>query len=231
MDKDREMYYNISIIPVNNSNTSNISQYTSLEDEVMTESDGLLVASPPLLTENSQALEGNVIAEQDFGWIVAQWAWSKSRRKNDKATRLRVTVTFQPTADIGTKNKPKKITFNLTDRLREFQAANLFQETIKSWAVLNQSKWMGKARLRQPKSYEGSLPDHYRLNIPDLVMTAAIQDGIIVADLHTMSGTIKLRFDQPLTERQQQVYDGEARWGKRIRVRPRDEFYDWRNYA
>jgi hypothetical protein len=231
MVADREMYYNISIIPVNTSNTSNISQCTSLKNEVMTESCGLLVASPPLLTEHSQALEGNVIAEDEFGWIVAQWAWSKSRARQDKATRLRVTMTFQQRDEIGTRSRPKKITFNLTDRLREFQGANLFQEQIKTWAVLNQSRWIGKARLRQPKNYEGALPDHYRLNIPDLVMTAQIVSGVIQAELHTMNQTIVLTFDQPLTELQKQVYDGEARWGRRIKVRPRDEFYDWRRYA
>jgi len=223
---DREMYYNIS----NNSNNSNISQRTS-HDEVMTESCGLLVATPPLLTEDGKALEGNVITEQDFGWIIAQWTWSKNRNKKDSASRLRITLTFQSTADIGTKIKPKKITFNLTDRLREFQAANLFQERIKSWAVLNESKWIGKARLRQPKSYDGALPDHYRLNIPDLAMTARIENGVVVAGLHSVIETIQLIFDQPLTERQKEIYDGEARWGKRIKVRPRDEFYDWRAYA
>jgi len=231
MVTDREMYYNISIIPVNNSNTSNVSQCISLKDEMTTESCGLLVASPPLLTENPKALEGNVIAEQDFGWIVAQWAWSKNRNKQDKATRIRITLTFQPTREIGTQIKPKKITFNLTDRLREFQGANLFQEGIKSWAVLNEARWIGKARLRQPKNYQGALPEHYRMNIPDLVMTASIKDSVIQAELHSLSGTIILVFDQPLTERQKQTYDGEARWGKRIKIRPRDEFYNWRDYA
>jgi len=231
MNTPREMYYNISIIPEIPENISNISQCTSLKNEVMTESCGLLVATPPLLTENCQALEGNVITEDNFGWIVAQWAWSSNRNKKDKATRLRVTVTFQTTSDIGTKIKPKKITFNLTDRLREFQAANLFQESIKSYAVLTESRWIGKARLRQPKSYDGALPDYYRMNIPDLTMTARIENGVVAAQLHSMTGTIPLIFDQPLTERQKQVYDGEARWGKRIRIRPRDEFYDWRKYA
>ena len=231
----REMYYNIS-------NISNISEYQSkhfTEDEMMTDEVRDSEASPPLLTSLreasvSQEKSGSVITEPDpIAWICAQWAFNQTRRKNDTtpATRIRITATLHYQSDMGTQVRPKKITFSMTDRLREFQPANPFQKHIKTMEMLRNIRWIGKARIRQPKTYEGPLPDHYRKNIPDLVMTAWIENDLLHARLHTTEQTIDLVFDQELSLAQQKLYDGEARWGKKIRRRPRDDFYDWKNYA
>lgn len=234
----REMYYNTS----NNSNTSNTSEYQSIDftkDEMPTDIVRDTEASPhplsPLREDiESQEESGNAIAEPDpIAWICAQWCWSKTRarRADQKATRLRVTATIHYATDMGTQNPPKRITFNLTDRLREFQPANPFQQHVRTLAGLQDQRWIGKARIRQPKHFDGDLPDQYRRNIPDLVMTAQIESDCIQATLYTMDQTIELRFDQPLSAAQQKIYEGEARWGERIRRRPVDDFYDWKKYA
>lgn len=236
----REMYYNTSNI----SNTSEYQKYQSIdftEDEIRTDEVRDTEASPhplsPLRGESGalpQEESGSVIAEPDpIAWICAQWAWSKTRaRKADReATRIRITATIHYQSDMGTQNKPKRITFNLTDRLREFQAANPFQQQVRTMAGLQNQRWIGKARIRQPRHFEGELPDIFRRNIPDLVMTACIEDSKIHATLYTMDQKIELVFDQPLTAAQQKLYEAEARWGQRIKRRPVDDFYDWKKYA
>ena len=234
----REMYYNISNI----SNSSEYQECQSIdftEDEIPTDAVRVSEASPHPLTSLeedmiSQEKSGNVIAEPDpIAWICAQWAWSRTRAKraDQKAQRLRITATIHYASDMGTPNAPKRITFNLTDRMREFQPANPFQQQVRTLAGLQGQKWIGKARIRQPKNFDGCLPDQFRRNIPDLVMTATIQDTCIVATLYTVEQRIELKFDQPLTTAQQNIYEGEARWGERIRRRPVDDFYDWKNYA
>ena len=234
----REMYYNTSNI----SNTSEYQKYQSIDftgDEIRADLIRDTEASPhplgPLAEETiSQEKSGNVIAEPDpIAWICAQWAWSRTRarRADAEATRLRITTTLHYTTDIGTPNPPKRITFNLTDRLREFQPANAFQQHVRTLAALQNQRWIGKARIRQPRNFAGELPEVYRRNIPDLVMTAHIRNSVIEATLYTMEQQIVLTFDQPLSAAQQQVYEGEARWGQRIRRRPVDDFYDWKKYA
>jgi hypothetical protein len=230
----REMYYNIS----NTSEYQEYQEYQSMHltrDEMRTDLVRDTAASPPPLAPLSEKSvepreSGSDIADPaQITWICAQWAWSQTRRKKEDtpATRLRITVTLQYQGD----TKPKKITFNLTDRLREFQDANVFQKHIKTTAALNNHRWLGKARIRQPKNYEGALPEHYRKNIPDMAMSAWLEHSTIHARLWTTEQQIDLVFDQPLTAAQSKLYEGEARWGTKLRNRVQDDFYDWRNYA
>jgi hypothetical protein len=170
-----------------------------------------------------------------FQWIAAQWAWIKTEQKRGVAERLRVTMTFMLPEEVGTRQRPHKITFNLTNRHREFRGANLFQEHVKSLAVLAGHRWIGKARLRRNKNEE--VQDHHRRNIPDLVMSAWTEEntagqGYLVARLWTPIEQIRLEFTVPLTQAQKQHYDGSAMYGTRPRPpRARDDFYDWIRYA
>jgi hypothetical protein len=177
---------------------------------------------------------GNVIAAPPtvrFAWIAAQWAWSQnSRNRSPEPSRLRVTMTFMLPEEVGTQQRPHRITFNLTDRLREFQAANTFQKHIKTLVILRQDRWIGKARIRQSRTEP--VQDLHRRNIPDLTMSAWIESAVIHARLWTPIQQIDLVFDQDLTEKQQQCYEGAAVWGTQPRrPRPRDDFYDWIAHA
>lgn len=179
----------------------------------------------------TQEESGSVITPTvRFAWIAAQWAWSQQTgQAHRQPSRLRVTCTFMLPEEVGTTHKPRKITFNLTDRLREFQPANPFQQHIKTAVVLRGDAWIGKARIRRPRHEPAA--DQYRRNIPDLVMSAWQDSGVIHARLWTPIEQIDLVFDQPLTDKQQMIYDGAAVWGTRPRTRPRDDFYDWIRYA
>lgn len=166
-----------------------------------------------------------------FQWIAAQWAWIKTDHKKGQAERLRVTMTFQLPEEVGTKQRPHKITFNLTNRHREFRGANPFQNHVRTLVTLAGDRWIGKARLRRNKNEP--VQDQHRRNIPDLVMSARVAEGgYLQARLWTPIEQIDLDFTVPLTAAQQQHYDGAAVWGTRPRSpAPRDDFYDWIRYA
>ena len=133
-------------------------------------------------------------------------------------------MTFMLPEEIGTPQAPHRITFYLTDRWREFRPANLFQRQIHESA---RTTWIGKARVRQRAGQEV-----HRRNIPDLVMTAWDADGVLQAQVHSPQQMIDLRFDQPVTERQQPYYMAAAAWGRVQRApRARDDFYDWLQHA
>lgn len=165
-----------------------------------------------------------------FQWIAAQWAWNKTQAKRGAAQRIRVTMTFMLPEEVGTKQPPHKITFNLTDRHREFRGANPFQNHVKTMATVAGHTWIGKARLRRNKNEE--VQDQHRRNIPDLVMSAWTEDHHLVARLWTPIESIELVFAVPLTEAQAKHYDGAAVYGTKPRpAKPRDDFYDWIKYA
>ena len=165
-----------------------------------------------------------------FQWIAAQWAWNKTDQKTGAAERLRVTMTFQLPEEVGTRQRPHRITFNLTNRAREFRGANPFQNHVKTLVTLAGHRWIGKARLRRSRTE--TVQEQHRRNIPDLVMSAWIQDHHLVARLWTPLEQIDLDFVVPLTPAQQQHYDGAAVYGTRARsAPPRDDFYDWIRYA
>jgi len=181
---------------------------------------------------SQQDLGSDISPTLRFEWITAQWAWSKTSKKTGEPTRLRVTVTFMLPEEIGTRQKPHKITFNLTDRLREFKPANLFQQQIKTVIGVRGDRWIGKARIRQPRNEP--VAEQHRRNIPDVVMSAWHDEtrNIICARLFTPQQQIDLEFDQALSEKQRQIYDGAASWGRLPKKnRPRDDFYDWIRYA
>ena len=172
---------------------------------------------------------GSSSAGVEFGWISAQWAWNQNRTNNGLAQRLRITLTFMQPSDLGTKRR-RKITFNLTDRMREFSDANAFQKRVKALALQEKAKWIGKSRLRQPPKGE-PIEEIHKKNIPDLAMTARIDGDIICARLYSTTQTIDLRFDQKPTEAQAVYYEGCATWGCRPKNRVKDDFKDWLNYA
>jgi hypothetical protein len=165
-----------------------------------------------------------------FQWIAAQWAWNKTSTKKGDAVRIRVTMTFMLPEEVGTKQPPHKVTFSLTDRMREFRGLNPFQNHIKTLTMLNGHKWIGKARVRRSKTEE--VQDHHRRNIPDLAMSAWIEDQHLVTRLWTPVEQIDLHFTVPLTIQQQKHYDGAAVYGTKPKaVKPKDDFYDWIKYA
>lgn len=178
-----------------------------------------------------EAVGSDISPEIQFEWITAQWAFRKHRGREAQASRIAITLTFLMPQEIGTQIRPHKITFYLTDRLREFQATNDLQRRVLTWAGLNDQRWVGKARVRQSRTEP--VQDYHRRNIPDLVMTAEIAqpdgDSFVRAYLHTPREMITLEFTHPLTAAQQRYYEGAARWGNLPQVR--DDFTDWIRYA
>lgn len=231
----REMYHNISIIPV----ISEISANALHPGEVVA---GLEASEPvcdgqpfgpasPKDAVGQKASGSEISPTLRFEWITAQWAWSSQAGRAGEPRRLRVTLSFLMPEEIGTRQQPHRITFNLTDRRREFRPANQFQQRCLTLSALADDRWIGKARLRQPRGQP--VATQHRRNIPDLVMTARIDQAqaVIRARLYTPQQTIDLVFDQPLSLAQQKYYEGAARWGRLPRARPRDDFYDWLRYA
>ena len=232
--QDREMYYNKRIIKEIKANSFHRDEMGGdLEvPEPVCDGQPLGSASPSGVLGH-EAFGSDIAAPIRFEWITAQWAWHKQRDNEKQAQRLRVSMTFMTPEEIGTQQKPHKITFYLTDRHREFQATNPLQQQVVSIAGLKNQRWIGKARIRQPRGER--VQDHHRRNIPDLVMTAAIVDTdwpYIQATLYTPEQQITLDFNQTLSLAQQKYYEGGAVWGRvPERKKPVDDFHDWMRYA
>lgn len=230
---NREMYYNIKQykeIKETKANTFHPGEMMADGEVPEPVADGRpLGSASPGVVLGQEACGSGISPTLRFEWITAQWAFRKQHSNPNPATRLSVMLTFMLPEEIGTGQRPHKITFYLTDRWREFQAVNLFQQRIQQMAQAREVRWIGKARVRQQRNQP--VEDHHRRNIPDLVMTATLQDQVVVAQLYSPQQEITLRFDQPLSAEQRRYYQGGAQWGRVPRRRARDDFYDWLRHA
>lgn len=227
----REMYYNIrnsSITQETKANAFCSSKMPAGLEASEPVSDGRpLGEASPLGVVSQEACGSGISAGFELAWVAAQWTWASERNQ-----RLRVAMTFMTPQDILTRTQPKRITFYLTDRLREFRPTNDLQQRVATVAALQQVRWIGKARIRQRAGQP--VEDYHRRNIPDMVMTAQVQDEDlgrpwIKARLYTIQQQIDLDFTHTLTPGQRRYYLGAAIWG--CRPGPKDDFYDWQSYA
>jgi hypothetical protein len=225
------MYYNIrnsSITQETKANTFHLSEMSADLSVPEPVGDGPPLGSASPEGAVAQKAVGSEISPRlALAWVAAQWTWA-----SDKNTRLRVAMTFMTPQDIEQRAQPRRITFYLTDRMREFRATNELQQQVLTLALLRQQQWIGKARIRQRAGQ--AVQDHHRRNIPDVAMTAQVIDtgpdqAHVEAMLYTPNQQIALVFDQPLTTAQRRYYLGAATWG--CRPAPRDDFHDWMNYA
>ena len=160
----------------------------------------------------------------EFEWITAQWTYRKQTQASGERP-IRCFLTFMLKQDAGKTGCIKKVTWFGTQRYRDFKANTMTKVQQQAYDIARSQNhtYIGKFRVT---SVKGKSRDLTRNNIGELAASGRFEHNVFHMSIYTGTDIVDLVFDQKLSGKQQEWFNGQARWGNQT-ARPADSFDNW----